>query len=195
MQSPNMLGNYTGERLARERPKVYRQIIELVAQGVSLNRIARQCAVSRHTVRAVREHEAVPIAQRKQEILGMAVRVASASIHRIEDELAAGKIKGTQLVPVFGVSVDKLVALSNDPMQIHVSHQVSRTHDLGQNLCRRLDELAARLTQPRTIEAAAVQPLTAQPALPNGETAPDSGAETGFKAKDKARLKRKPQAA
>jgi len=55
--------------------------------------------------------------------------------------------------------------------------------------------MAARLTRSRTIEAAAVQPLTAQPALPNGETAPDSGAETGFKAKDKARLKRKPQAA
>jgi|GEM_PF-5536596 len=60
MQSPNMLGNYTGERLTRERPKVYRQIIELVAQGVSLNRIARQCAVSRRTIRAVGEHDARP---------------------------------------------------------------------------------------------------------------------------------------
>jgi hypothetical protein len=86
-------------------------------------------------------------------------------VFRIEDELATGKIK---LVPVFGVSVDKLVALSNDPMQIYVSHQVSHTHDLGRNLYDRLDELAARLTQPRTIETAAVQPLTAQPALPNG---------------------------
>src|SRR5258707_14898225 len=141
MQSPNMLGNYTGERLASERPKVYRQIIELVAQCVSLNRIARQCAVSRRTIRAVREHEAVPIAQRKQEILGTAVRVASASIDRIEDELAAGKIKGTQLVPVFGVSVDKLALLSADPQQIQVTH----THIPGPNLFERLEALARRL--------------------------------------------------
>jgi len=173
-QSRNGQGNYTGERLAGERPKVYRQIIELVAQGVSFNRIARQCAVSRHTIRAVREHEAVPIAQRKQEILGTAVRVASASIHRIEDELAAGKIKGTQLVPVFGVSVDKLVALSNDPMQVHVSHQVSQTHDLGRNLYERLDDLARRLRQPRTLDAQP-EPPAVQPALPNGETISDLG--------------------
>jgi hypothetical protein len=160
---------YTGERLARERPRVYRQIIELVAQGTSLNRIARQCAVSRHTIRAVREHEAVTVSQRKQEILRAAARVASASIERIEDELAAGKIKGTQLVPVFGVSVDKMAALANDPMQVQVTH--THTHDLGADLHRRLDELAARL-QPRTLEAAAAQPLTILPALP---TISDSG--------------------
>jgi hypothetical protein len=65
-----------------------------------------------------RDVKAVPIGQRKQAILGTAARVASASIHRIGDELAAGKIKGMQLVPVFGVSVDKLVALSDDPMQV-----------------------------------------------------------------------------
>ncbi len=102
------------------------------------------------------------------------MRVASASIHRIEDELAAGKIKGTQLVPVFGVSVDKLVALSNDPMQVHVSHQVSQTHDLGRNLYERLDDLARRLRQPRTLDAQP-EPPAVQPALPNGETISDLG--------------------
>jgi hypothetical protein len=162
-QAPNGRGNYTGERLARERPKVYRQIIELVAQGVLLNRIARQCAVSRHTIRAVREHEAAPIAQRKTEILGAAMRVATASIHRIEDELAAGKIKGAQLIPVFGVSVDKLVPLSNDPMQIQVSHQLSHTYDLGRQLNERLADLARRLEQRSTPAAHAESPAT-QPA-------------------------------
>jgi hypothetical protein len=182
MQSQNGQGNYTGERLARERPQVYGQIIELIAQGVSLNRIARQCGVSRHTIRAVREHEAIPIAQRKQEILGTAVRVATASIHRIEDELAAGKIKGTQLVPVFGVSVDKLVALSNDPMQIQVSHTI----DPGPNLYAKLDSLAQRLApKPRTIDAHA-EPPAALPALPNGETISDSGAENGLNARGQA---------
>jgi hypothetical protein len=93
------------------------------------------------------------------------VRVASVSIDRIEDELAAGKIKGTQLVPVFGVSVDKLIALSNDPMKIHVSHQVSQTHDLGRNLYDRLNELAAPSQNSGPINAHA-EPPAAQLSLP-----------------------------
>ena len=130
-----------------------------------------------YTIRAVRENEAIPIAQRKQEIMGAALRVATASIHRIEDELAAGKIKGTQLVPVFGVSVDKLALLSNDPTQVNVTH----THEPGPNLYQKLNELAQRLSKPRTIDARA-EPSAALPALPNGETISDSGGETGFKA-------------
>jgi hypothetical protein len=46
-------------------------------------------------------------------------------------------------------------------------------------------QVAARFSQPRTIEAAAVQPLTAQPALPNSETILDSGAENGQGAEKK----------
>jgi hypothetical protein len=93
-----------------------------------------------------------------------ATRVASASIERIEDELAAGKMKGTQLVPVFGVSVDKLAALSNDAMQVQV--QVQHTHDLGSQLHERLNRLHAALTRPAS---------PAQSALANGETLSDSG--------------------
>jgi hypothetical protein len=45
----------------------------------------------------------------------------------------------------------------------------------GSTLYDRLNELAARLSQPLTIEAAArFQPLTAQRALPNSETILDS---------------------
>jgi hypothetical protein len=121
-QGRNGRGNYTGERLARERPKVYRQIIELLAQGVSL-------------------------------------------------------------VPVFGVSVDKLVALSNDPMQVQVSH--TQTHDLGRNLYARLEQLAQRL-QPTPVHAACVNEAQS---LPNGDTVPDSGAENGVNPGEEAAKK------
>jgi len=88
-----------------------------------------------------------------------------------------------QYVPVFGVSVDKLVALSNDPMQVQVSH--TQTHDLGRNLYARLEQLAQRL-QPTPVHAACVNEAQS---LPNGDTVPDSGAENGVNPGEEAAKK------
>jgi len=134
------------------------------------------CGVSRNTVAAVRQVEAQTIEQRKQTILATAARVAELGFERIEEELAAGKIKGAQLVPVAGMATDKVVALSNDPQQI----QFTYTHTLepGPNLYEKLNALAAainsRSAAPRTIGAQA-EPPVAPRALPNGETISDSG--------------------
>jgi DNA-directed RNA polymerase specialized sigma24 family protein len=61
-------GRFTGERLLRERPRVYRKVVELLAEpGMSINQITKFCRVSEHTVRAVRDREAVSIAERLDE--------------------------------------------------------------------------------------------------------------------------------
>jgi hypothetical protein len=172
---PKNRGTYTGERLKSLRPATYREVVRLLAEPrehVSIREICRRCHVTDDTVKAIEEREAVPIAARKQELMAQAARIAQRAADRVEDEIGDAPLP--QAVVTFGVMTDKIVALSNDPMQIQVSHQVSQTH-LGQNLYRRLDELAARLTQPRTLETDAVQPLTAQPALLNGETILNSG--------------------
>src|SRR5262249_16465720 len=44
---------YTGERLLRERPKIYRQVVRLLGEGWSSNKICKWCHVTRETVRAV----------------------------------------------------------------------------------------------------------------------------------------------
>ena len=49
---------YTGELLLRTRPKVYRQIVRLLSEGVSANQICKLCHVTRETVRAVERREA-----------------------------------------------------------------------------------------------------------------------------------------
>ena len=60
-------GRFTGERLLRERPRVYRKVVELLADpGMSINQITKLCRVSEHTVRALRDREAISIAERKQ---------------------------------------------------------------------------------------------------------------------------------
>ena len=65
-------GRFTGERLLRERPRVYRKVVELLAEpGMSINQITKFCRVSEHTVRAVREREAISIAERKQRLMSI----------------------------------------------------------------------------------------------------------------------------
>ena len=58
---PNAQPRYTGERLLRERPKVYRQVVRLLSEGWSANKICKLCHVTRETVRAVERREAVDI--------------------------------------------------------------------------------------------------------------------------------------
>jgi hypothetical protein len=72
-QQPKCKGNYTGERLKMLRPETYRRVVELLAEPrehVSFREICRQCHVTDDTVKAVEKREAIPIAARKQALMG-----------------------------------------------------------------------------------------------------------------------------
>src|SRR4029450_4316493 len=62
---------YTGERLLRERPKTYRQVVRLLGEGWSANKICKWCHVTREIVRAVERREATEISERKKSIVGI----------------------------------------------------------------------------------------------------------------------------
>jgi hypothetical protein len=128
--------------------------------------------VSEHTLKAIEKAESAPIAERKQALLTKAMRIANKAADRVEDQIDSANI--TQATVAFGVTVDKINLLSGDST-IHVQHSIGRPDGNPNWLYDRLNELAARLCPPRTIEAAAVQPLTVLPALPNGKTISDSG--------------------
>jgi hypothetical protein len=65
------VGEFTGERLFRDRPEIYQAIVRMTAEGLSISATARALRVSRNTVCAVREREAVPIEQEKKEVLNL----------------------------------------------------------------------------------------------------------------------------
>jgi len=143
---PKPRGNYTGERI---HPALRRNLLTYISQGKSDNQIAKLCKVSRDTLRAFRQREAETISQRKQTILATFTRIAEAGSEAMEAELAEGKIKGSLLVPVVGMSVDKILALSNDTQQINIT----LAHEPGPNLYAKLEALAARLNdQARPIQ-------------------------------------------
>lgn len=59
--------HWTGERVRERRPETYRAIIGLLGCNLPVVEIARQLGVSEHTVRVVRNIEAVAVADRKRE--------------------------------------------------------------------------------------------------------------------------------
>jgi len=179
---PKGRGTYTGERLKQLRPDTYREVVRLLAEPrehVSIREICRLCHVTDDTVKAIEQREAVSIAARKQELLSKAMRIANKAADRIEDQIDGANI--TQATVAFGVTVDKINLLSGDP-SIHIQHSIGQPDPPPNWLYDRLNDMAARLAPPRTVEVATGQPLTARPASPSGETISDSGAETGFKA-------------
>ena len=156
-------GNYTGQRLARDRPRIYREVMRLLSEGNSVRKICRACHVTRETVRAVERREALPISTRKQELAVIAARVAQTSIEQIEDQVAGGKIKGVGLVPVFGVCVDKLQSLSGDPL-LRIEHSHSHIH-AHINDCS-YQELLAKLPRRNTTPVIDTPPQETLPVHP-----------------------------
>ena len=79
-------GRFTGERLLRKRPRVYRKVVELLADpGMSINQITKLCRVSEHTVRAVRDRKAISIAERKQRLMSIFGNVMEMAALRIDE--------------------------------------------------------------------------------------------------------------
>jgi hypothetical protein len=188
---PTKKGNYTGERLKMLRPEIYRRVVELLAEPrehVSIREICRQCHVTDDTVRAVEKREAVPIAARKQALMVQAARIAKLAYDRVEDQIDTAPLP--QAVVTAGVFTDKFQLLSGDATArlenfnfnmkpVDIVAEFQKLHDA-------IREKAAKVEQAREEEKAGM--TRHQLALPAGETASDSGAETGLAPSNK-RLK------
>jgi hypothetical protein len=137
-------GRFTGERLLRERPTVYRQVVELLAEpGISINQITKYCRVSEHTVRAVRDREAVSIAERKQRLVSILSNVAEIAGERMEE--LAGKASLRDAGITAGIATDKLLALLGDSgggVPVNIAIQVN-----AEALHQKYAELIASLPQ------------------------------------------------
>src|SRR5213075_1817579 len=101
---------YTGERLLRERPKIYRQVVRLLGEGWSANKICKWCHVTRETVRAVERREAVEISARKKSIIGILGNVAELGASRMEETIGTAGLRDAAIGT--GIAVDKMLALA-----------------------------------------------------------------------------------
>jgi hypothetical protein len=139
-------GRFTGERLLRERPRVYRKVVELLAEpGMSINQITKHCRVSEHTVRAVRDREAIAIAERKQRLMSIFGNVAELGAERMEE--LAGKASLRDAGTTAGIATDKLLALiGQTPPSVGVVIMPSETdREERRAIDAKLDAIARRL--------------------------------------------------
>jgi hypothetical protein len=185
---PKPKGRYTGERLLRERPQVYNQVVRLLAEPreqVSIREICRQCHVTDDTVKAVEKREAIPIAARKEALMVQAARIAKLAYDRVEDQIESAPLP--QAVVTAGVFTDKFQLLSGDAaaraFNLNVKMEPVNIVEHFERLHAAIQEKAAKVNQARKEENASI--TRQQLALPGGETICDSGAETGLKAENR----------
>ena len=106
-------GEFTGERLFRDRPEVYQEVIRLYAEKQGIRMIARICKVSVNTVYAVLEREPAAVETAKKRIINnlrKAAEIGSERMPEVMQELAADKLA----VPL-AITLDKLQLLTGEP--------------------------------------------------------------------------------
>ena len=102
-------------------------IITALANGESLRSIARRLNVSVNTVMAISEQNWQQVETRKERIAAQSERNATRAAELIAEKLESENVPLNVLVPVFGVSVDKALALRANPT-IQVEHQHQHIH-------------------------------------------------------------------
>jgi hypothetical protein len=95
----------------------------LAESSTSINQITKLCRVSEHTVRAVREREAVSIADRKQRLVSIFGNVAEIAAERMEELARSATLR--DMGTTAGIATDKLLALLGEtgggvPVQINM---------------------------------------------------------------------------
>ena len=106
-------GEFTGERLLRDRPAVYAAVVRMAAEGLSISATARALGVSRNTVCAVRDREGITIEQDKRELLRDLRRASRLSVEKVIELLPTVKLAKDAAITA-AVMIDKAQLLSGE---------------------------------------------------------------------------------
>ena len=138
-------GEFSGERLLARRPEVYRAILSMSAEGLSVSAMARAFGVSRNTIAAVQDREGFSIEHLKKELLRNVRTAARLSVERVV-ELVPSITSAKDAAIVAAVMVDKLQLLSGEATARVERVEVSQ--DKLSEMLAGLPELEAEIVQP-----------------------------------------------
>src|SRR5207248_5829516 len=126
---------------------VRQRIVNALANGDSKRAIARGLRVSNNTVTAIAEQEWQQVDARKQRIVAQCERNATLAADQLAERLETEKLSANQLVPVFGVSVDKMLALTGQAPSVQVAVAIATPEERAERtrIHRQLDEITARI--------------------------------------------------
>jgi len=127
---------------------VRQRIVNALANGDSKRAIARGLRVSNNTVTAIAEQEWQQVDARKQRIVAQCERNATLAADQLAERLETEKLSANQLVPVFGVSVDKMLALTGQAPCLQIANVIMPTPEeraQREAIDQKLDEITRRL--------------------------------------------------
>jgi len=127
---------------------VRQRIVNALANGDSKRAIARGLGVSNNTVTAIAEQEWQQVDARKQRIVAQCERNATLAADQLAERLETEKLSANQLVPVFGVSVDKMLALTGQLPLVQIANVIMPTPEeraQREAIDQKLDEITRRL--------------------------------------------------
>src|SRR5437899_3652 len=136
---------------------IRQRIVNALANGDSKRAIARALRISNNTVTAIAEQEWQQVEARKAILAAQAEHNALVAGQQIAEALSQHKVPINSLVPVYGVSLDKALALRGDP-SLTIRHEHTHTHQ--HQLVSALNNAIAR------IEKRAKAAVVEVPALP-----------------------------
>src|SRR5262245_47917324 len=125
---------YTGERLLRERPKIYRQVVRLLGEGWSSNKICKLCHVTRETVRAVERREGAEISARKKTLVAMLANVAELGAERMEETISKANLRDAAIGN--GIAVDKMLALTGQMQNMQIAVVLPTAEEIAERRAR-----------------------------------------------------------
>jgi hypothetical protein len=156
--------SFTAENITPTQPKPKRhnaklcslvsreRIVNALAAGDSQRAIARHLRVSPMTVRAIADQEWEQVSARKDRIAAQSEKNATRAAELIAEKLEHQDVPLNVLVPVYGVSVDKALALRGDA-QLRIAfdqpHQHIHAHITPQSFEEILAHLPSRNDPPQ----------------------------------------------
>jgi hypothetical protein len=110
-------------------PQKTAKILELLCAGHSINQVARLTHSQWLTVRAVQWANQATVEERKRILAERSEHAAADALDLLHGKLRSqgDKLQPNALVPIFGVLIDKSIALRADPT-IHVEHSHQHIH-------------------------------------------------------------------
>jgi transposase-like protein len=121
IQAKSDQDRFTAERVLRTRPKTYRAIVQSLADpDAKVMHIAKRHRVSEHTVRTIREREAIAIAERKKSLAAMLANVAELGASRMEETIGKASLRDAAIGT--GIAVDKMLALTGQTPAVQIAN-------------------------------------------------------------------------
>lgn len=161
-------GEFTGERLFRDRPGVYAAVVRMIAEGQSISATARALGISRNTVCAVRDREGFSVEQEKKQLLRDLRRASQLGVEKVLELLPDTKSAKDAAI-VTAVMVDKQQLLSGE-----ATSRVERVEVKPDQVKAFLDALPVVEVEELEVISTGIAPETPGQRAAAALTAPDS---------------------